>query len=162
MKPPGARAEGDGVCGGSQASEGDVTDGFFFAQQTLRGGTRKIRMAQAVAMPQGAAWGRPERATDPEAAWRKTRNNAIRSCGYVEISRWFLGNEWGSAAGITFQCFATIAIWRRAQHDGGMPGAEKFSRHYEAGSLTPEIEKGHHSVCPLSTGRWHRCKTAPT
>ena len=40
-------------------------------------------MAQAVAMPQGAAWGRPERATDPQAAWRKTRNNPVRSCGYV-------------------------------------------------------------------------------
>jgi hypothetical protein len=32
-----------------------VTEGFFFAQQTHRGEERKIRMAQAVAMPQGAA-----------------------------------------------------------------------------------------------------------
>ena len=41
MKPPGARAEGDGVCDGSQASEGDVTDGFFFAQQTPAGRNAK-------------------------------------------------------------------------------------------------------------------------
>jgi hypothetical protein len=32
-----------------------VTEGFFFAQQTHRGEERKIRTAQAVAMPQGAA-----------------------------------------------------------------------------------------------------------
>ncbi len=32
-----------------------MTEGFFFAQQTHRGEERKIRTAQAVAMPQGAA-----------------------------------------------------------------------------------------------------------
>ena len=99
---------------------------FSLRSKPPRGGTRKIRMAQAVAMPQGAAWGRPERATDPQAAWRKTRNDTVWSCVYVGISRWFLGNERGSAAGVTFQRFATRATGRRAQRDGGMPCAERF------------------------------------
>jgi hypothetical protein len=41
----------------------------------LAGRKRKIRTAQAVAMQQGAARGRPQRATNPQEAWRKTRNN---------------------------------------------------------------------------------------
>src|SRR5580700_11004911 len=85
-------------------------------------------MAQAVAMPQGAAWGRPERATDPQAAWRTTRNNLVRSCGYVGISSWFLGNEWGSTAASRFNA-------SRGEQSGGELSA-MAGRHVQKGSAT--------------------------
>jgi hypothetical protein len=55
MKPQEQWPEGTTNARESKASEGAVTEGFFFAQQTHRGEERKIRTAQAVAMPQGAA-----------------------------------------------------------------------------------------------------------
>ena len=76
MKPQGARPEGTAAAPGGQASKGAVTEGFFFAQQTDRGGTRKIRRAQAVAKPQGLLpRGRLERAAAPQEAWRKTQKH---------------------------------------------------------------------------------------
>ena len=62
-----------------------MTEGFFFAQQTRRGGTRKIQTAQAVAMPQGAARGRPERASAPAGGLAKDKNNVERPQGVVAL-----------------------------------------------------------------------------
>ncbi len=118
--------------GKSMASKGAVPEGFFFAQQTPCGAdTRKILRARAVAMPQGCTHpgDDPERTTAQEAAWRKTRKNLVRSCQYVGISRWVLGNKWGTAGAITFRRFATRAIGRRARCDGRMPCDEEIGRH---------------------------------
>ncbi len=63
MNPQEQGPEGTGTVAEVQASKGAVPDGIFIGQQTPCGSdTRKIQTAQAVAMPQGAARGRPERA----------------------------------------------------------------------------------------------------
>ena len=67
-----------------------MTEGFFFAQQTPCGAEReKSGRHKPLQCRRGAARGRPERATDPQEAWRKTRNNAVRSRVRMSVSRLF-------------------------------------------------------------------------
>ena len=115
---------------------------FSLRSKPLRGGTRKIRTAQAVAMPQGAARGRPERATDPQEAWRKTRNKLSGRGSHLHFMA-ARGNEWRSAAGITFRCIATRACGQRAKRDGGMLCAEGFGRREATGSTASRRSMRH-------------------
>ena len=56
-----------------------MTEGFFFAQQTHRGDSEKSGRHKPLQCRRAQPDGRPERAAAPQAAWRKTRNNAAWS-----------------------------------------------------------------------------------
>ena len=53
-----------------------MTDGFFFAQQTLGAEREKSGRHKPLQRLRAQPDGRPERAAAPQVAWRKTRNNA--------------------------------------------------------------------------------------
>ena len=118
---------------GVQASEGDVTDGFFFAQQTPAGWNAKNPDGTSRCNAAGRSLGTTRAGDGPAGGLAK---DTERHCLVVCVRRDFkvvFGERMGKRGGITFHRFTTRAIGQRAQRDGGMPCAVRFSRHYAAG-----------------------------